>query len=97
VAENEDLPELAVDLTEVAIQDWTQLWDALSEPCGLPSWFGRNLDAWWDTIQGGEISSVVDRHFLVIQLGANAFFRSGDGARFVEITNQSDCARVTVA
>lgn len=29
VAENEDLPELAVDLTEVAIQDWTQLWDAL--------------------------------------------------------------------
>ncbi|MEU6285701.1 barstar family protein, partial [Streptomyces sp. NPDC047028] len=21
-------------------------WDAVSEPCGLPGWFGRNLDAW---------------------------------------------------
>ena len=24
------------------------------EPCGLPKWFGRNLNAWWDTIEASE-------------------------------------------
>lgn len=93
----EDLPELVIDLTEITVRDWTQLWDALSEPCGLPSWFGRNLDAWWDTIQTRQISPVVDRHVLVILLPATDFFRSGDGERFIETTNESDFARATVA
>lgn len=97
VAETVGLPELVVDLTGVAIQDWSQLWDALSEPCALPSWFGRNLDAWWDTIQARHISTVVDRHYLVIELGEDDFFRTGDGARFVRTTNESDFARATVA
>lgn len=97
VAQTEDLPELVVDLADVAIQDWTQLWDALSEPCGLPSWFGRNLDAWLDTIQGRQISPEVDRHFLCDPAGATDFFRTGDGVRFVETTNESDFAQATVA
>jgi hypothetical protein len=46
------------------IETWDELWDAPHEPCGLPSWFGRNLDAWSDTIHTGDISDVLDRHFL---------------------------------
>jgi hypothetical protein len=97
VARAAELPELVVDLTGVAIQDWTQLWDALSEPCALPGWFGRNLGAWWDTIQTRQISPVVDRHYLVIQLREGEFFSRGDGVRFVRTTNESDFARATVA
>ena len=25
-------------------------WDAVTEPCGLPEWFGRNTDAWRELI-----------------------------------------------
>jgi RNAse (barnase) inhibitor barstar len=92
-----DLPELVVNMTHIAIHDWADLWEALSELCGLPSWFGRNLDTWWDTIEGRQISPTVDRHFLVIQLRATEFFRTGDGVRFVETTNESDFARAIVA
>ncbi|MFD9291350.1 barstar family protein [Streptomyces sp. JH34] len=27
------------------IKTLDDFWDAVSEPCGLPEWFGRNLDA----------------------------------------------------
>jgi Barstar (barnase inhibitor) len=55
---------LALDLSDRVIETWDELCDALHEPCGLPSWFGRNLDAWSDTIHTGNISDVLDRHFL---------------------------------
>lgn len=29
---------------------------------GLPEWFGRNLDAWSDTIATRGISEVIDSH-----------------------------------
>jgi len=80
----------------MAIESWSQLWDALSGPCALPSWFGRNLDAWWDTIQAGGISPVLDDHsFLVVRLTARGLFARGneDGERFLDTTNESDYAR----
>lgn len=38
----------------------------MSEPCGLPEWFGRNLDAWLDTIETRGISEVIDSHDILI-------------------------------
>jgi len=63
----------------MAIESWSQLWDALSGPCALPSWFGRNLDA----------------SFLVVRLTARGLFARGneDGERFLDTTNESDYAR----
>lgn len=86
---------LVVDLTGRQIDSWAQLWDALAEPCrcGLPTWFGRNLDAWWDTIQNGAISEVIDAHSnLVVRLCADGFFgNDGDGRRFIDVTNECRC------
>ncbi|MFE5847640.1 barstar family protein, partial [Streptomyces niveus] len=38
--------ELIVDLRGQLIETLNDFWGAVSEPCGLPEWFGRNLDAW---------------------------------------------------
>jgi len=66
----QDGDTLMVDLRTRVLDTWDELWDSLAEPCGLPSWFGRNLNAWWDTIQAGAISAVLDEHaFLVVLLG----------------------------
>ncbi|MCM2430726.1 hypothetical protein LNW73_33770 [Streptomyces sp. RKAG337] len=35
--------ELIVDLRGRLIATLDDFWDAVSEPCGLPRWFGRNL------------------------------------------------------
>ncbi|PWE10936.1 hypothetical protein DD630_33160 [Streptomyces sp. BSE7F] len=43
--------KLVVDLRGRLIETLDDIWDAVSEPCGLPEWFGRNLDAWSDTIE----------------------------------------------
>ena len=94
-ASTSSLPPLVIDLREKDIQCWEELWDELSFRCGLPRWFGRNLDAWWDTIQARNISSLVDAHFLIIRLPRAGLFGPGaDGARFVDTTNESDYARV---
>ncbi|GGZ63444.1 barstar family protein [Streptomyces subrutilus] len=53
---------LVVDLRGRRIETLDGFWDAVTGPCGLPAWFGRNLDAWSDTIDGRGISAVVDRH-----------------------------------
>lgn len=91
-----DRPLLTIDLTARQLMTWGDLWDALAEPCGLPSWFGRNLDAWWDTLRG-DISPVVDSHSLLIEVRADGLFGSGgDGYRFVKTTNESTHARVEV-
>ncbi|MER6277697.1 barstar family protein [Streptomyces sp. NPDC059688] len=54
--------ELIVDLRGQMIETLDDFWDAVSEPCGLPAWFGRNLDAWSDTIGTRGISEVIDSH-----------------------------------
>ncbi|WP_405427042.1 hypothetical protein [Streptomyces erythrochromogenes] len=35
--------KLVVDLRGRLIETLSDFWDAVSEPCGLPEWFGRNL------------------------------------------------------
>ncbi|WP_346156614.1 barstar family protein [Streptomyces tunisiensis] len=50
-----------------------------SEPCGLPEWFGRNLDAWSDTIETRGISEVIDSHdILIVHVNQQGLF---DGHR----------------
>ncbi|MEU0687530.1 barstar family protein [Streptomyces uncialis] len=58
--------ELVVDLRGQPIETLEDFWDAVAGPCGLPVWFGRNLDAWADTIHTGGISDVIDRHDVLI-------------------------------
>ncbi|MPY34061.1 barstar family protein [Streptomyces adustus] len=58
--------ELIVDLRGRLIETPDDFWDAVSEPCGLPTWFGRNLDAWSDTINTRGISEVIDGHDILI-------------------------------
>ena len=41
-------------------------WDAVSVFCGLPAWFGRNIEAWRDTITVRGISDLIDRHDAVV-------------------------------
>ncbi|GLF94999.1 barstar family protein [Streptomyces yaizuensis] len=54
--------ELVVDLRGRPIDTLGDFWDALVRPCGLPAWFGRNLDAWADTIVARGVSETVDSH-----------------------------------
>jgi hypothetical protein len=54
--------DLIVDLRGKRIETLDDFWDAVSGPCELPSWFGRNVEAWRDTIQTRGISSLIDRH-----------------------------------
>ena len=87
-----------VDLRSSEIRSWSQLWDALAGPCGLPTWFGRNLDAWWDTIQTGAISAILDDHssVTIILTGRGLFARGAEGERFVQTTNECDYAQAQV-
>lgn len=90
---------LVVDLRSTLIEDWPQLWTLLAARCGLPVWFGRNLDAWWDTIQTGAISEAVDDHpFLIIRVRSNGLFAPGaEGERFIRTTNDCDYASAEVS
>jgi hypothetical protein len=90
---------LVVDLRGQAINSSSSLWDALAEPCGLPTWFGRNLNAWWDTIETGAISETLDRfNGLVVVVDAHGLFSPGnpDGEAFLEVTNRSRYAKARV-
>ncbi|MEU2747418.1 barstar family protein [Streptomyces collinus] len=58
--------ELVVDLRGQSIETLDDFWDAVTGPCGLPEWFGRNTDAWRDTIQTRGISEVVDRYDVLV-------------------------------
>jgi Barstar (barnase inhibitor) len=57
---------LVVDLRGRGIETLDEFWDAVTEPCGLPEWFGRNIDAWHDTIRTRGISDIIDRHDAVV-------------------------------
>jgi len=90
---------LIVDLRAGPISSWDELWDALEEPCGLPDWFGRNLDAWHDALGTGAISAVVDAHpYLIVQvLGQGLFAPSNaDGLSFAEVTAHTGEGRVDI-
>ena len=58
--------DLVVDLRGRTIATLDDFWDAVAGPCGLPSWFGRNVDAWRDTIQTRGISDVIDSHDTLV-------------------------------
>ena len=58
--------DLVVDLRGIEIETLGDFWDAVAGPCGLPDWFGRNVEAWRDTIQERGISDLVDRHDAVV-------------------------------
>ncbi|WP_088283496.1 barstar family protein [Kineosporia sp. A_224] len=67
--------DLIVDLRGTQIDNLEDFWDAVSEPCGLPTWFGRNVEAWRDTIQVRGISEVIDAHdILVVHVDRSGFF-----------------------
>jgi hypothetical protein len=94
-----DGSQLVVNLRDQQIDTWDQLWDALTEACGLPTWFGRNLDAWWDAIEAGGISDAIDDHpSLVVRVRPTGMFTPGnpDGARFLATTNQGRDTQATV-
>ena len=57
---------LVVDLRGRSIETLDDFWDAVAEPCGLPEWFGRNIDAWRDTIQTRGISAVIDSYDILV-------------------------------
>ncbi|MEV6756567.1 barstar family protein [Streptomyces sp. NPDC051214] len=80
--------KLVVDLRGHVIDTLSDFWDAVAEPCGLPEWFGRNLDAWSDTIHGRGISDVVDSHdVLVVHVVQRGLFSEGrrDGQALTRI------------
>ncbi|MFI5801432.1 barstar family protein [Streptomyces sp. NPDC051561] len=68
--------ELTVDLRGQLIGNLDDFWDAVAEPCGLPEWFGRNLDAWADTIGTRGISQVIDGYdSLVVHVDRRGLFQ----------------------
>jgi len=90
---------LLVDLRNQTIDTWDELWDAITEPCGLPEWFGRNLNAWNDTLCAGAISTILDAHpYLIIRVLGRGFFAPGaeGGATFVEVTARTGEGRVEI-
>ncbi|MFD5477562.1 barstar family protein [Streptomyces hawaiiensis] len=67
--------ELVVDLRGQSIETLDDFWDAVTEPCGLPEWFGRNTDALRDTIQTRGISAVIDSYdVLVVHVDKHGVF-----------------------
>ncbi|MFD7755336.1 barstar family protein [Streptomyces sp. NPDC059757] len=71
--------ELIVDLRGRLIETLNDFWDAVAEPCGLPEWFDRNLNAWSDTIETRGISEVIDSHeVLIVNVDQRGLF---DGSR----------------
>ncbi|WP_327682640.1 barstar family protein [Kitasatospora sp. NBC_00458] len=70
--------ELIVDLRGRTIDSLDDFWDAVAAPCGLPEWFGRNLDAWADTIGTRGISAEIDAHdTLTVHVDRRGLFGGG--------------------
>lgn len=89
--------ELVVDLRATELNSLFDFWDAVTIPCGLPDWFGRNLDAWWDTIHTRQISETIDSaDVLVILAMARGLFAPGnpDGAALAQLMADSTHARL---
>ncbi len=90
---------LIVDLTARPIASIEELWDALEKPCGLPDWFGRNPNAWNDTVGTGAISEVLDAHpYLIVRVLGQGLFAPGnpDGLAFAGVTARTGEGRVEI-
>jgi RNAse (barnase) inhibitor barstar len=77
---------LIVDLRNREFRSTNMFWIALKKPCGLPSWCGRNLDAWSD-VCCGDLSDVIDNLDVLIECvnGAGLFARGNEeGDRIVK-------------
>ncbi|MEU8567140.1 barstar family protein [Streptomyces pathocidini] len=88
-----------VDLRGRNLATRDDFWDAVAGPCGLPEWFGRNLDAWWDALSGG-VSPLLDAHRgLVVRADARGLFAPGnaDGARLARVFAEAAHARLDLA
>ncbi|WP_274560726.1 barstar family protein [Streptomyces spiramyceticus] len=91
---------LTVDLRGVPLDSLDDFWDAVAGPCGLPEWFGRNLDAWWDTIESRGVSEVIDAHaMLVVRADAAGIFAPGrpEGAHLASVFADASRARLELA
>jgi hypothetical protein len=92
--------DLVVDLQGRDLSTLDAFWDAVAEPCGLPAWFGRNLDAWWDTVESRGISPVIDVHDVVvvrvIRSDVSGLFAPGnaDGERLARLFAEATRARL---
>ncbi|MEV0090277.1 barstar family protein [Streptomyces sp. NPDC050738] len=91
------MSSLVVDLRPLPLASLDDFWDAVAAPCGLPDWFGRNLDAWWDTIGTRGVSEVIDAHeVLVVRATPTGLFAPGnaDGVRLAGVFAETDSARL---
>jgi hypothetical protein len=90
--------ELVVDLRGQWIETLGDFWDAVSVPCGLPHWFGRNTEAWRDAIQTRGISEVIDRYdVLVVHADKQGIFAAtGRNARALRRTFAGRRSRLVV-
>lgn len=71
--------ELVIDLRGRSIETLDDFWDAVTEPCVLPQWFGRNTEAWRDTIQTRGISEVIDSYdVLAVHVDRQGVFAARD-------------------
>ncbi|MFE2583024.1 barstar family protein [Streptomyces sp. NPDC059378] len=62
-----------------SIEMLEDFWDAVTEPCSLPEWFGRNTDAWRDSIRTRGICEVIDHHdVLVVHVDQRKLFVPGN-------------------
>lgn len=89
---------LVVDLGDRNVRTIDEFWDALSEPLALPDWFGRNFNAWNDTLYGG-ISKVLDDHpLVVIRVSGTGLFDPAniDGSDLAALTAASGAACIDV-
>ncbi|MFE2379706.1 barstar family protein [Streptomyces sp. NPDC059398] len=89
--------ELVVDLRTLPLVSLDDFWDAVAGPCGLPGWFGRNLDAWWDVVETRGVSETVDAYaLLVVRADAAGLFAPGqpDGARLAALFADTTRARL---
>jgi hypothetical protein len=92
--------DLVVDLRGRNLADLDAFWDAVAEPCGLPGWFGRNLDAWWDTVESRGVSPVIDAHdVLVVRAEPAGVFAPGnaDGERLARLFTEATRARLELS
>ncbi|MER5969601.1 barstar family protein [Streptomyces sp. NPDC002055] len=92
--------ELLIDLRGRDLGTLDAFWDAVREPCALPAWFGRNLDAWWDVIESRGISRVIDAHeVLVVQADTAGLFApdNPEGKRLAGLFAEATRARLELA
>ncbi|KAF4408104.1 MULTISPECIES: barstar family protein [Streptomyces] len=92
--------DLIVDLRDRRLVTLDDFWDAVAETCALPGWFGRNLDAWWDAVETGGVSAVIDAHrSLTVRARAQGLFAPGspDGQRLSRLFAEATRARLDLA